>query len=340
MKEWLISLLACPICRGSVELKESRIAGDTSGNVIEGVLMCLGCQCLYPVVDGVPDLRPWSSLSQHGLPPHISSRYTASTLMADVYTEFWRQYGDVGFSFGRTGSEDLSLLLSRTACAPESIHGRSVLDIGCGSGALCEAMLECGCEYVVGMDVSESVMRANASLRNADRLSFVLGDLLSPPFQPKTFDLMVMRHVLHHIVTPLDALRCICSIGSERHELMLTTYAERPPLWVKGMRSICRLLPMSMVLWLSRRGASLAAMVYNHLVDTEDIGRVRRLSTRAAEEVLVDLLVTPSIIPPNQDQLCRWLQQLGYNEIVRRSDRNLYVRARTSRARPWSELTR
>ena len=41
----LLELLACPVCQSPLE---------TDG----AALRCVGCHRLYPVVDGMPDLRP------------------------------------------------------------------------------------------------------------------------------------------------------------------------------------------------------------------------------------------------------------------------------------------
>lgn len=51
----LIEILACPICKGSLELK---IIKEDAGEVIIGELRCLNCPLLYSVEDTIPILLP------------------------------------------------------------------------------------------------------------------------------------------------------------------------------------------------------------------------------------------------------------------------------------------
>ena len=55
MREELLDLLCCPLCRGELELQAEATAGQ---EVMSGSLVCLGCGRTYPVEDGIPDLLP------------------------------------------------------------------------------------------------------------------------------------------------------------------------------------------------------------------------------------------------------------------------------------------
>lgn len=56
MKKELVGILACPVCKVSLELtiKEE----DTSGEVLEGSLYCRMCGHNYPIKEGIPNLLP------------------------------------------------------------------------------------------------------------------------------------------------------------------------------------------------------------------------------------------------------------------------------------------
>ena len=55
MQHALMEILACPLCKGELELLAEREEGD---EVIEGSLSCAACEERYPVSDGVPNLLP------------------------------------------------------------------------------------------------------------------------------------------------------------------------------------------------------------------------------------------------------------------------------------------
>ena len=55
MKQLLLEILACPMCKGPLDLKQPRMSGD---EVLEGTLYCPACQVAYPVKDGIPNLIP------------------------------------------------------------------------------------------------------------------------------------------------------------------------------------------------------------------------------------------------------------------------------------------
>ena len=77
-----------------------------------------------------------------------------------------------------------------------SCKGR-VLDNGCGTGILSEAMPREGIE-LIGLDISHNMLQ-HASKR-IERL--VLGDSQRLPFADGAFDLVVGRSLLHHLPDP------------------------------------------------------------------------------------------------------------------------------------------
>ena len=55
MKHTLLDILACPVCKGALELKAEVEGG---GEVITGSLYCAKCNVRYPIVDSIPELLP------------------------------------------------------------------------------------------------------------------------------------------------------------------------------------------------------------------------------------------------------------------------------------------
>jgi uncharacterized protein YbaR (Trm112 family) len=55
MKKDLMQILACPVCKGDLELKVDKQEAE---EVINGSLYCPKCQHSYPIADGIPNLLP------------------------------------------------------------------------------------------------------------------------------------------------------------------------------------------------------------------------------------------------------------------------------------------
>ncbi|MDF2957238.1 MAG: RNA methyltransferase activator Trm112/YbaR [Candidatus Alkanophagales archaeon MCA70_species_1] len=50
-----MEILACPLCKGDLELE---VEEEDSDEIIKGALLCRNCNERYPIEDGIPDLRP------------------------------------------------------------------------------------------------------------------------------------------------------------------------------------------------------------------------------------------------------------------------------------------
>ncbi|RLG20573.1 Trm112 family protein [Methanosarcinales archaeon] len=55
MKRWLMEILACPLCKGELELRVERTEGE---EIVEGALICKKCDTTYPIQDGIPNMLP------------------------------------------------------------------------------------------------------------------------------------------------------------------------------------------------------------------------------------------------------------------------------------------
>ena len=55
MKRELMDILACPVCKGELELS---VDVEEGGEIITGSLCCSKCDISYPIVDSIPNLLP------------------------------------------------------------------------------------------------------------------------------------------------------------------------------------------------------------------------------------------------------------------------------------------
>ena len=56
MKKELMEILACPMCKGDLELGVEE--EDEKGEIVKGSLYCQKCDQRYPIEEGIPNLLP------------------------------------------------------------------------------------------------------------------------------------------------------------------------------------------------------------------------------------------------------------------------------------------
>ena len=83
--------------------------------------------------------------------------------------------------------------------------GNLCLDAGAGTGRAAEALLAGGARVVVLERDGGRLEEASSALKGP--ASFVRGDVRSLPFVAATFDAVVLRAIVHHLVDPAHALR-------------------------------------------------------------------------------------------------------------------------------------
>lgn len=87
---------------------------------------------------------------------------------------------------------------------------QNVIDIGCGTGALCKVLQEHGLE-VTGLDPAESMLKvARKKMKNIDpnkpHIEFICGNVLDGlPFSNKSFDIAISSYVAHGL-SPKDRM--------------------------------------------------------------------------------------------------------------------------------------
>ena len=55
MKKDLMEILACPVCKGELELN---VESENEQEIVTGSLHCSKCNVAYPIVDTIPNLLP------------------------------------------------------------------------------------------------------------------------------------------------------------------------------------------------------------------------------------------------------------------------------------------
>ena len=192
---------------------------------------------------------------------HTFEGNASDTLVPDTYA---RKRGQLEEYFDRTASETWARLTSDAPVSkirqtvragrdrmraallsrlPQNLHGRRVLDAGCGVGQVAAELARRGAE-VVAVDISPNLLdvaRKRTPVEVADRISYHAGDMLDPDHG--LFDHVVAMDSLIHYA-PDDIVAALSGLASRTSTSMVFTVAPRTPL-LSVMHAAGQLFPRS-----------------------------------------------------------------------------------------------
>jgi SAM-dependent methyltransferase len=110
---------------------------------------------------------------------------------------------------------------------PESLAGKTVLDVGCGLGFFSFDAEARQASKVVGLELKESRLSKALLLKDilGSNVEFQQRDILSDPLK-ETFDYVLLLNVIHHLKTPEQFLRQLASLTRERLIIEFPTLAD------------------------------------------------------------------------------------------------------------------
>jgi magnesium-protoporphyrin O-methyltransferase len=140
----------------------------------------------------------------------------------------------------REGRDRMRALL--LSWLPADLHGATLLDAGCGTGALSVAAAQRGAK-VVAVDVAGNLVqiareRAPGGLV-ADRIDFRVGDMLSPELGPFT-DVVAMDSLIHYPTR--EILDVVAGLAQRTTRSINVTFAPATPL-LSTMHAVGLLFP-------------------------------------------------------------------------------------------------
>jgi len=125
---------------------------------------------------------------------------------------------------------------------PRDLHGRRILDAGCGTGAMAVELARRGA-HVVAIDLSPTLVDTArdrwASEPFSGTIEFRSGDMLDGSLG--TFDHVVGMDSLIHYGAP-DVVRALSVLAARTHHSLLFTFAPRTPM-LSVMHAVGRLFP-------------------------------------------------------------------------------------------------
>ncbi len=203
MRAELLGFLACPGCRGRLNLRATATA---EGLVNEGLLRCSSCGAEYPIRQGIP-------------------RFVPDASYARSFSFEWRRWRRTQFDTA-SHQPSLTTFVASTGRHPADLAGKTVLDAGCGSGRYMDLLARAGAE-VIGIDLSQAIDVAQENLGHRPNCHFVQGDLTHPPFRPEAFDFIYSIGVLHHTPATHAAFHALVPLVKPGGEIAVWVYALR-----------------------------------------------------------------------------------------------------------------
>jgi len=187
MRRCLVEKLACPECRGDIELVE--VVEENAVRVLRGTLGCSSCSRRYPIEKGVPRLvKVAEDVAE------VCRRYSVQWLSR------WLGKFEGERCYGFNDDIYIGWVKEQLECRRKPAPGDWLLDAGCGSGEKTRVLArKCPEQNVVALDLGvESLEKAVAKFGDMPNLDYVQGNILEPPFKDRQFDAGMSLGVLHH----------------------------------------------------------------------------------------------------------------------------------------------
>lgn len=80
-----------------------------------------------------------------------------------------------------------------------NLTGKNVLDLGCGYGWHCKYAVDCGANSVLGIDLSEKMIRTAKEKNYDEKIEYRVCGLDSYDYPESTYDFVVSNLVLHYV---------------------------------------------------------------------------------------------------------------------------------------------
>jgi len=203
VKAEYLKFMCCPHCRSGLRLAAQQ---ERCGKIELGSLECKKPDCgnTYPIRNFVP-------------------RFVTHGKYAQSFGEQWK-------TFARTQLDTEVLQETQKRWDSEigwqerDLGGRSVIEFGSGAGRFVDIASRRGARLVVGVDITDAVDAAQASLGSRDNVFFVQADFFQPPFIDGAFERGYSIGVLHHTPDPEAAFRTLVRLLNRDGKVGLSLY--------------------------------------------------------------------------------------------------------------------
>lgn len=302
MRETLLELLCCPVCRVDLALDAETREGE---EILSGKLRCGGCGKEYLVIGGVPRMLP------DALPEDMA-------LTAKNFGQSWKLWKDIDDERYRW-----QFLRWVQPLQPEDFKGKTVLDCGCGKGRHLRVAAQFGTSQIVGVDLSEAVDVAFANTRDLKNVHVVQADIYRLPLKGN-FDLAYSVGVLHHTPDPGKSFQSMTQQVRADGTVACWVYGRENNWWIVKVVNPLRIgITRHLPSWMVRAIAWVLATVifcgiYLVYVPAHWIGLkpfyadymlyLKDLGFAEARHIVYDHLIAPTAFYLRKDEVAAWFE--------------------------------
>jgi SAM-dependent methyltransferase len=314
MKEKLLDLLACPDC--GTDLNLSDVSLREGIEILEGVLLCGGCQMTFPVVRGVPRFADLDSVEQD---------------KADTAENFGWQWTHFTQEDLRYADQFLGWL---QPVGKEFFQDKVILEGGCGKGRHTALATEWGAKEVVGIDLSAAVESAFAATRQLPNAHVVQADIFRLPLK-RRFDYAFSVGVLHHTPDPKGSFMSLASKVREGGSISAWVYGAENNEWITSIVDPVRIgftsrIPQPALYQLSKLptlGVYLASKllyrplnnsaprVASKLFYNDYMNHIGSFGWREQHNIVFDHLVAPTAFYISRSEFETWWREAGASGV-------------------------
>ena len=326
MREKFVDILECPQddCRGEIQLGEvTKRDGD---NILGGELQCVACGRNYTIHRGIP-------------------RFVDRTGYDDSWAWQWERFHHV-----RGRSQDGTnwieeAVMGRPRWTPEHLHGKTILEFGCGSGNDTEVLAD-HAGTLISLELSGAVDVVSEDILTKDHVLVMQADLLHVPVKRAAVDIGFCHRVIMHTPDPKTSFKSMAQHikpGGEfflhsydRHikSMLQAKYLYRPITKRLSPKTVCRILciigpvlyPLVGILrrvGIFRKPVKLLIPFSNHSRGLVRDGTTLNVRERYDFNMLMtfDALAPKFDNPSSPEMMSQWFEEAGY-ECVELLGRN------------------
>ena len=217
MKERLLEILVCPICKKSFSIK---ITKQDKSEIESGILHCENNH-KFNVIRGIPRL--------------VVDRTQGFVETEDAFSEKWKKYNKYyhekkwylfqqNWFLNRFGWKNLGIF-------KQFLKTRSrILDAGTGLGNSAKLFSANPKADVFAIDASDSIEFAYKKYGNTKNIHFIQTDLRQLPFKNKSFDFICSDQVLHHTKDTETSFKYLTKFLKKNAVISIYVYSKKSPM--------------------------------------------------------------------------------------------------------------
>jgi SAM-dependent methyltransferase len=192
MKLKFLKYLCDPENQMDLILKNGIIKNNT---IISGILKSQ--KNSYPIINGIP-------------------RFVKNESYSANFGYQWNRWARTQFDDqnvnGPLKNYTSNMFKSITQFSKKKLHGKLVLDLGCGPGRFTDVAVDMGA-IVIALDYSSAIDAAKLNFATKQsNILFIQGDALNLPIKKNTLDYCFSIGVLHHTPSPIQAVKQVSRV--------------------------------------------------------------------------------------------------------------------------------